>query len=219
MCGGDFCGKNMDMENMGMPVWAIVLVAVLGTGGFSSLVGMGKDMLVRYVDSRKRARRKAVDGFHKLLPTLSMVYDEMNRISACNGVLNVSLMKLENGGGVPVLGSDLSCTLLYEVYLHEDGRFRDDWQKTGVMSDMMQCLARMYESGEELFVASGAKGGFMNWCANSGVNNVQFYKLRTDDTRVLFLMLCYGSGQTVLRGDSDLEMSVSRLRNLCKAGV
>ena len=152
------------------------------------------------------------------MPILGEVYDEMNGISTSDGgILSVCLMKLENGGGVPVLGSDLSCTLLHEVYMHDDGRFRDDWKRTAVMSDMMEQLSKMYADGYSSYVG-GTKGSFSNWCRQRGVGGVQFYRLYPDSTRVLFLMVCYGSGSTLKEGNVDVEISIGRLRDLCSVG-
>ena len=220
--GVDFCGerkKGLVMDNLtGLPIWAMVLIGVIGSGGFVSMVNVTKDLILRYFDLRRRDRSKEVDGFNKLLPLLGGVYDEMNGISTSGGILGVCLMKLENGGGVPVLGSELSCTLLHEVYMSDDGRFREDWRKTSVMSDMMSCLVRMYGVGHCSYASDGGSGSFGRWCKTRGLSGVEFYRLHVESTRVLFLMVCYKHGQTMRGGDVDIEMSIGRLRGLCKRG-
>jgi hypothetical protein len=105
-------------------------------------------------------RKKPLDK--RILPTLSLLVEELNNITANTDSTRALLLKCENGGGVPRLGSELYSSVVLEDR-KKGGAVRASWDKRRLDAPYITMLTDLdkAELGELLVNKKDIKGSVL----------------------------------------------------------
>lgn len=99
-----------------------------------------------------------------VLNAIACIYKEMNTaLSTAEGCVRVVLLKTENGGGIPQLGSELKSSVVHEVWAAEVKNVSGNWIKQRLDEQYILNLLEINKSprGEVTLPASAFKGSVL----------------------------------------------------------
>jgi hypothetical protein len=172
---------------------------------------------------KHRLDRKAYEkkhAFSKTLPAVHEVYSILNTIKGETEASRVLILKAENGGGRPNLGSHLKSSVLYEVFDAPLETVRKLWQNQPLDEDYIKVLNQLIITEEKkcmVNVAKLQKGSLLrdNYEAN-GVKYSHIYEIAEREHSYLYLSVNYTEGENDAHAKDIERACVNQLRVLFK---
>lgn len=173
--------KGVPMDDT-IKVIASIVAAFLGGGAFKSLVDW-------WINSRKRKNR---DNFRKLFDDIHKVYSLLNTVKRETYAKRVVLIGARNGGGVPTVDSDLTSSIMYEVYDYPFKSIKDQWQDQLIEKEHLSILREMYLNGEiEIKVDELDEGNFQDALKSNDAVYVKKFLVTGTEEVLYYLSLHY----------------------------
>jgi len=118
-----------------------LLLTALGSGTFLAAI------LETYRWWKDRQIRLQ-DPFKEVLPKIHQIYSIVEELRRDIGAKRVTILKTENGGGLPKIDSHIYSSILYETAADSEYKVKSEWQKQKVDKPYIEMLMRVYQLGE-----------------------------------------------------------------------
>lgn len=142
----------------------------------------------------------------------------IDRVLTDTGVQRVLMMKTENGGGKPRLGTHLYASVLYEGYKHPLNSVKDDYQRILVDDIYVKMLSDIGPSTSNKLIVSRMKDGILKkiYQRETIIYSEVHYIGETDDA---FFYISFSTTNNDDKFDEpnnrvEIEIAVSKIRRV-----
>lgn len=191
------------------------LLDSLLTGGVGvALIGLLGNIILWYLNSNKR--QKTTQTISSDFINVSEFQESIDRVLSDTGVQRILLMKTEDGGGKPRLGTHLYASVLYEGYKHPLNSVKNDYQRLLVDDIYVKMLSDIGPSTSNKLLVSRMKDGILKkiYQRETIVYSEVHYIGETDDA---FFYISFATTDNDDRFDEpndrvEIEIAVSKIR-------
>jgi len=191
------------------------LLDSLLTGGVGvALIGLLGNIILWYLNSNKR--QKTTQTISSDFINVSEFQEAIDRVLSDTGVQRILLMKTEDGGGKPRLGTHLYASVLYEGYKHPLNSVKNDYQRLLVDDIYVKMLSDIGPTTSNKLLVSRMKDGILKkiYQRETIVYSEVHYIGETDDA---FFYISFATTDNDDRFDEpndrvEIEIAVSKIR-------
>lgn len=191
------------------------LLDSLLTGGVGvALIGLLGNIILWYLNSNKT--QKSTQAVSSDFINVSVFQEAIDRVLSDTGVERILLMKTEDGGGKPRLGTHLYASVLYEGYKHPLNSVKNDYQRLLVDDIYVKMLSDIGPSTSNKLLVSRMKDGILKkiYQRETIVYSEVHYIGETDDA---FFYISFATTDNDDRFDEpndrvEIEIAVSKIR-------
>lgn len=191
------------------------LLDSLLTGGVGvALIGLLGNIILWYLNSNKP--QKTTQTISSDFINVSEFQESIDRVLSDTGVQRILLMKTEDGGGKPRLGTHLYASVLYEGYKHPLNSVKNDYQRLLVDDIYVKMLSDIGPSTSNKLLVSRMKDGILKkiYQRETIVYSEVHYIGETDDA---FFYISFATTDNDDRFDEpndrvEIEIAVSKIR-------
>lgn len=169
----------------------------------------------------ERQRDKFNKPFSNMLPKIQEVFNILNQVVAMEGCARAIVLKSENGGGRPRLGSELYSSVLYEVYGPNRKPVRSSWFRQLLDQGYIKVLSELIAApGGQLTVVpeAFADSSVRDVYTADGVDTIKLATLAEKENCYLYASFTFAHRQGLLSAEERLALqeAVNKLRALFK---
>lgn len=191
------------------------LLDSLLTGGVGvALIGLLGNIILWYLNSNKT--QKSTQVISSDFINVSEFQEAIDRVLSDTGVQRILLMKTEDGGGKPRLGTHLYASVLYEGYKHPLNSVKNDYQRLLVDDIYVKMLSDIGPTTSNKLLVSRMKDGILKkiYQRETIVYSEVHYIGETDDA---FFYISFATTDNDDRFDEpndrvEIEIAVSKIR-------
>jgi len=186
------------------------------TGGVgAALVVLLGNIMLWYLANRKREQTGLTSNNFE---GVSDFQDPIDRVLNDTGVQRSLMMKTENGGGKPRLGTHLYASVLYECYKHPLSSVKNDYQRILVDDIYVKMLSDIGPTTSNKLIVSRMKDGILKkiYQREDIIYSEVHYIGETDDA---FFYISFSTTNNDDKFDEpndrvEIEIAVSKIRRL-----
>jgi len=186
------------------------------TGGVgAALVVLLGNIMLWYLSNKKSEVLELTSNDFEDIPDFQETID---RVLTDTGVQRVLMMKTENGGGKPRLGTHLYASVLYEGYKHPLNSVKNDYQRILVDDIYVKMLSDIGPSTSNKLIVSRMKDGILKkiYQRETIIYSEVHYIGETDDA---FFYISFSTTNNDDKFDEpnnrvEIEIAVSKIRRV-----
>jgi hypothetical protein len=186
------------------------------TGGVgAALVVLFGNIILWYLGNKKTEVLELTSNDFEGISDFQATID---RVLTDTGVQRVLMMKTENGGGKPRLGTHLYASVLYEGYKHPLNSVKDDYQRILVDDIYVKMLSDIGPSTSNKLIVSRMKDGILKkiYQRETIIYSEVHYIGETDDA---FFYISFSTTNNDDKFDEpnnrvEIEIAVSKIRRV-----
>ena len=192
----------------------VALLALIGTT-LTLLTSLATIWFKHKLDKKAYKKKHA---FSKTIPSVHEVYSILNTIKGETDSNRAIILKAENGGGRPNLGSHLKSSVLYEVFDSPLESVRKLWQNQPLDEEYIKILNKLIVTEDKKCVVEVSKlpkGSLLreNYEANN-VKTSHVYEIAEREHSYLYLSINYLSNDNNAHARDIERACVNQLRVL-----
>jgi len=159
--------------------------------------------------------------FSNMLPKIQEVYNILNQVVAMDGCARAIVLKSENGGGRPRLGSDLYSSVLYEVYGPSRKPVRTSWFRQLLDQGYIKVLSELIAApnGQLTVTPEAFKDSTVQDIYNAdAIDTIRLATLAEKENCYLYASFTFAGRNGLLDAEERLALqeAVNKLRALFK---
>ena len=193
------------------------LLDSLLTGGVGvALIGLLGNIIIWYLNSNKLSNKKPITSNN--FGGISEFQETIDRVLSDTGIQRILMMKTENGGGKPRLGTHLYASVLYEGYKYPLNTVKNDYQRILVDDIYVKMLSDIGPSTSNKLLVTRMKDGILKkiYQRESIVYSEVHYIGETEDA---FFYISFGTTDEDDKFDEpndrvEIEIAVSKIRRI-----
>lgn len=185
-----------------------ILIALITGGALTKMIDWGR---VWWTENKSKKT-----SFSRLIPRLHKVYEILQIIIRESAVNRAVILKLENGGGIPKLGSTLYSSVVFESCKLPLTTIKEHWQKQRIDEAYVRMMVKLNKAGELEILADDLEDGILKTLYQAaGIKKARIYKIAEKENRYIYASLNYSN----LHDDSAnaldiIRFSINELRRL-----
>lgn len=195
-----------------------IIVATIGLGG--TVLTVFVSVLTVYVKSKlEELRTKREESFTNTLPIIHEVYAILNKLKRGTKASRILILKTENGGGRPKIGSHLKSSVVYETYDKPLKDVKKNWQDQPLDEDYITLLIDLIQSTDQhitIHTKSLKEDSILrvNYDA-SGIKKSHIFEIIEKEKQYLYLSVNYINNEPDTQEEKEvLRSCVNQLRNI-----
>lgn len=182
------------------------MLTFIGSGTLIATISFMRYLISVWILRRKESVRHAIESIHSL-------YETLNDVMAATHAVRAVIVKTENGGGIPHIGSRIYSTVLYEVHDKFVDAVKLNWQRRIVDEAMTKTLLKIVTADSTDIKLEELEGTLQLVYKTQGIAFSKVFQIYKDEVSFFYMSVNFRTNKDLTPFQMiALEDAVAKIR-------